>query len=332
MGHTSFFDSVYLFFVTRTSGEYFLLSLIILLPLFFFLGHLYTVWRAKEAKRKQKLFVMQQLELAYSQIETFSIQVGERDTRTNYMAILDSITNDFLTLSITEYMSPLWINQKADFFFCVRRDAQRDFYRFRAPILSLKPSGKTTKIRVPSPNSLEMGQKRAFFRITPLPETIRVIAIWLLSDTAHLPKATSDVGKPYMSVTFKDRKDEKVSPLNVEDISGTGIALRIILKNQDEELLIEKGKQILCLLVYDASLQKKEHLVNFCCTGRVTNVRSVKNAFIVGAEFENWALLNRGKPTINWFKQQKAVGIGPILNWVTKMDLERHKILASETF
>ncbi len=336
MGHTSFFDSVYFFFVTRTAGEYFLISLVILLPLFFFLGHIYAVWHTKKLERRQKDFVMEQLETAYSQIETFNIQVGEHETRTNYMAILDVLSDEFLTLSIAEYMSPLWIDQKADFFFCVRRETHRDYYRFRVPILSVESDQdsiqKITKIKIPVPKTIEIGQKRAFFRITPFPEAIRVIALWLLPEAATLPKETADIGDPFMSITHRElNKEEKNARLSVEDISGTGIALRIITNKPEDVEKIKACKQILCLLVYNTSLQKEEHLVNFCSTGRITNIRSIRDAHIIGIEFENWALLERGNPTINWFKQQKAVGIGPILNWVTKMDLERHKIFANES-
>lgn len=328
MDHTSLFDSIYFFFVTRTSGEYFLLSLFFLLPLLLFLARLVNRIRADRQAREQKAFVMEQIERAHQQIETFDIQLGEREMRTNYMSILKDVTPDFLTLSVSEYMSQIWLDKKVDIFFCVRRDGKRDFYKFRVPIVELTTKDQMTYVRVPTPSNLEIGQKRAFFRITPTPESIRVVAIWILYPDQPLPRSTVEIGDPFLSYTLKSSSKENSFSLSVEDISGSGIAFRLQIKTDDERLV--KGGQILCLLVYNDSVNEKEHLVNFCGVGRITNIRKIvkDDSNVVGVEFTNWAILERGNKNINWFSQQKSAGIGPILSWVTKMDIQRHKSMA----
>ena len=50
-------------------------------------------------------------------------------------------------------------------------------------------------------------------------------------------------------------------------------------------------------------------------------------ALILGVEFTNWAVLEQGKSEIHWFHSSTSRGVGPITQWVMRMDMEQRKLL-----
>ncbi len=313
--------------VTRTGGEIFLIFLALSLPLLFFIFREFNRFRHARELRKRKQVIHDTMQTAQLQNETFEIQLGEKDARTAYSALLNKIGEDELEFLTFSHISKVWEGNEASIFFCIRDKKQRIFYKFVAVLWSIDPHQQASLLRVKTPKGLEIGQKRAFFRIAPLPNTIRVLALWALLPTAPLPRTTNEIGPPLISCTMRRKTDRPDDfSLNVEDISGSGIGLRVRTSLEDERIV--KDGQILCLVVYNEAIHGEERLVNFVCTGRITNIREDAEKTgnrILGIEFTNWALLEKGNPAINWFHQTKATGIGPILQWVTKMDIESRK-------
>ena len=328
MQHTSIVDSIQFFFITRTTGELLLLLLIVLLPLLYFLVRAFNRYRIRQLIHKRKAFIREMLETAQLQNEGFDIHLDDQAGRASYSALLDHFSDEELEFTVMSHMAQAWEGCQADIFFCVRIKQERIFYKFHVTIKSITPRKNMTVLRVRTPRNLEIGQKRAFFRIAPLPNTVRVLALWLLSPDQPLPRSTAEIGQPFLSCTIhKNAKPEDFFSLYVQDISGSGIGLKLQTSSEDKRLV--KDGQILCLLVYNESMHGDERLVNFCCTGRITNIRQASEddpTKILGIEFTNWALLEKGNHIINWFHQAKATGIGPILQWVTKMDIEQRKI------
>ena len=327
MQHKSFFDSIQFFFATRSSGELVLFALVLALPLLFFLLRELNRYRLRQQALRTKAMILETLQEAQLQNQNFEIQIGEQNSRVSYSSILDHISDDRLEFNVLHHVASVWVTNKADIFFPVINKGIRHFHKFRVPIVAIHARQKSSTITTALPKGLEIGQKRAFFRIAPLPNTVRVLALWLLAPSEPLPRSTSEIGPPFLSCKIRrDGFNEDFFSLHVEDISGSGIGLRLQTTAEDERLV--KDGQILCLLVYNESMHGEEHLVNFCCTGRITNIRQAQDndaTKILGIEFTNWALLEKGNKNITWFHQAKATGIGPILQWVTKMDIEQRK-------
>ncbi|MCR5813008.1 MAG: hypothetical protein K6G15_00755 [Desulfovibrio sp.] len=306
-----------------------LFVLLLSLPFLFFLLRALNRYRLRQQALRNKAIILETLQTAQLQNQNFEIQLGEQNNRVSYSSILDHISDDTLEFNVLHHVSSVWVDNKADIFFSYLEKGIRHFHKFHVPIVSINARQKSSTVYTSLPQSLEIGQKRAFFRIAPLPNTVRVLAIWLLAPSEPLPRSTDEVGPPFLSC--KIRRDgspaQDIFSLHVEDISGSGIGLRLQTTAEDERIV--KDGQILCLLVYNESMHGEEHLVNFCCTGRISNIRQAQDndaTKILGIEFTNWALLEKGNKNINWFHQAKATGIGPILQWVTKMDIEQRKI------
>ncbi|MBO4369236.1 MAG: hypothetical protein J5803_03955 [Desulfovibrio sp.] len=326
MQHLSFFDSIHFFMVTRSGGEIFLIFLLLSLPLLFFIIREFNRFRVARELKKRRQAIYETLQTAQLQNESFEIQLGDQDSRTAYSALLNRLNDDEMELLAFNHIPKVWEGEYSSIFFCVREKKQRIFYKFQATIRSIDPHEQSSIVRVRIPGNLEIGQKRAFFRIAPLPNSVRVLALWALSPTDPLPRATHEIGTPLISCTMHKANAPSSFLLNVEDISGSGIGLRLQTNSNDDRLV--KDGQILCLVVYNEAMHGAERLVNFMCTGRITNIRQdpeKENSRILGIEFTNWAFIEKGVPTINWFHQTKATGIGPILQWVTKMDMENRK-------
>jgi len=325
--HTSIFDSLQFFLATRSSGELLLFALFLALPFLFFLFRELNRYRLRQQAMRNKARIRELLEMAQLQNQNFEIQLGEQSNRVSYSSILELIKGDSLHFNVLHHVASVWVATKADIFFSVVEKGVRHFHKFHVSVVAINARQKSSTVCTEIPKSLEIGQKRAFFRIAPLPNTVRVLALWLLAPTDPLPRSTNDVGAPFLSCKIrKGAESDDIFSLYVEDISGSGIGLRLQTTTEDERIV--KDGQILCLLVYNESMHGEERLVNFCCTGRITNIRQAQDndaTKILGIEFTNWALLEKGNKNINWFHQAKATGIGPILQWVTKMDIEQRK-------
>lgn len=325
-------EDLHYFFITRSYAEIALILLVLLLPLVFFVISAINRYRDHKILQKQRGAIKEVLSRAQLQNESFEIHFDHQAGRTAYNALLHDISFEQIQFTILNRLPKTLIGQRADIFFCVIEQKRRLFYKFRVTVTDLKINKYgLSKISVSFPPSLELGQKRSFFRMTPLPNTVRVLALWLLAPEKNLPRTTAEIGPPFLSATLPKEEESKKEvkenfSLNVQDISGSGIGLKIKAQTDDPRLV--KDAQILFLLVYNEAPKGEESLINFCCTGRITNIRQAAEgdpALILGIEFTNWALLEKGQRLIKWFHQPKATGIGPILQWVTKMDLEKRK-------
>ncbi|MBQ7586352.1 MAG: hypothetical protein IJU40_08910 [Desulfovibrionaceae bacterium] len=328
MNRLSFLDELQYFWDTRTLSDYLIFLAIALFFLIILFIKIFIHFRHKKALREQQKNIHTILERAQIQNENFDLQLGDRLNKNNYSSLLIEVNESSLVFNSLVHIPQDLLNNPAEFFFAVRTKGKKEFYKFRVKVLEVKYHKTITTLTVAKPKSLDIGQKRAFFRITPLPNTVKLLAIWLLDLDKPLPKTTSEVGTPLLSCTWhRENQAEDINTLSVADISGSGIALHIPY-DPDVSPRIVKDAQILCLLVYNESFNETEHLVNFCCTGHITNVRGDRNNKydkIVGMEFTNWAILESSNSNITWFHQAKATGIGPILQWVTRMVIEMRK-------
>jgi hypothetical protein len=197
------------------------------------------------------------------------------------------------------------------------------FYKFDSTILSIHNLTNLNRfhIGIVPPHDLKVAQKRGFIRVTPSREMIRVIAIWPMDDDSPIPKKIADLGRPAIYY----RRGMKESHVNVENISASGIALRIPTQGNPTTLNPIKGSEMLALIVYEHE-KKCKQVVTFWCTCIVTNVRPVPsfNQYIVlGMQFMKWTVTKPGNKQLNWFRTSPMIGISPITQWVTH--ISRHQ-------
>ena len=224
-----------------------------------------------------------------------------------------------ITIRDTKILISFAIERKADV------DNSREFYAFRVRVQNVEPRGDYTLLRVFAPR--EMPCKRTFFRIAPLPNTVSALALWKLKND-EVPEETSEFGPPLLSsrMMCQDSDSEEPYDIDVENISASGIGLRII-QDSEENGSLEVGEKVLTLLVYNNVVDgSDEQYINFCCVGKITNMhRSNDNedVNILGIEFTKWSILSRENPDIQWQEAKKGSGIAPILLWVSRIKKNR---------
>ena len=179
-------------------------------------------------------------------------------------------------------------------------------------------------LRLASPEDLSTGQKRIFIRVKPPKDKVRVIGVWELNSSKPIPRNTAEINNPLLHY----KRGMEIEPVQVENISATGMALRFPMEDLDiKPVDLDKGSQLLCLIIYQVN--KEDRVVTFWCTCDVLNVRMQKEpipALVLGTEFSNWAVLEQGKSEINWFHSTPKSGVSPITQWVMQMDIQQRKL------
>lgn len=257
--------------------------------------------KIRQQKRRRNV-IRQMLQTAQEQNEIFDIKVLE-DNETNKNGLSATLIRQgaaSLDMEVLAYISMKWTGTPVDVYFRVSLPQGPTFYKFRSAIQTVDAGREKSRIGIAAPTDLEVGQNR--------------------------PCTTAEIGRPVMLY----RLDMKNEPVQVENVSATGMALRFPMEDAETRPVdLDKGSQLLCLVVY-AMDKKGERLVTFWCTCEVVNARTVEGlapALILGVEFTNWAVQEEGKAEIHWFHSSPSRGVGPIAQWVMRMDMEQRKLL-----
>ena len=282
--------------------------------------------RRQEARRKA--IIINMLEIAQSNNKGFDIVALDQDISDKSIpATLMTLDNSHLALETLSYVPSLLAGTKVDVYFQAPLPTGTVSYKFHAVIQTVESNKNKSRLRLTFPDEFMPGQRRKFFRIKPPTMQVRVVAIWNLDPAKPIPKNTGEIGRPL--VHYKQGMD--TAPVQVEDISATGIGLRFSLDTltfSQEDL--GKNTTILCLLIYN--MPKEDRTVTFWCTAEVLHTRQdetcVPPVLRIGTIFTNWAVLEQGKSEISWFHSTPTRGVSPITQWVRYMDLERSKLLA----
>ena len=306
-----------------------------------------AIWRRIHARKRSKARVLAMLEEAKEQAQRFEIQSQMAGNRHYLPASLREIGRDRLFFEISgegELPAP---DTRVEVFFRLKdEDVGTVYHKFLCTVLSVVVlAPKRARIELSMPDGLKLGQKRNFYRVKPTPRAVRVLALWMQPEDSPLPTNTADIGQPLYSFTnpaelFAPQEPEdddaakpgKQSPqeepeiaIPVEDISGSGIGLR--LPRPENLDAVELGTHMLCLLVYNES-STEANLVRFWCLGKLVNIREPKdapNSVIFGMEFSHWAILEPDSRDIHWFPNAPQSGVSPISQWVIKQDLEQNR-------
>ena len=299
----------------------------LLLSVFFFLA-LCGAWllvRLRRERRRaddRRAQLLDTLETARVQFATFDLRLISDSPGTNGLsAILLDVDDRTLHLEVADYVDEAWKGLPVDAFFRVDGEDGPVFYVFRSVFLDISPDFGKARVAVALPETLRVEKKRHFIRVRPQEDAVRVIGVWALPEGLPLPRSTEEIGPPLTHAM--PGMAEK--PVQVEDISASGLALRFPGREAGPLREIDKGSHLLCLVVYvlDCSQDKT---TAFWCTGDVVNVRYSSGpppARILGVEFTNWAVLEQGGSEIHWSHSSRTRGVRPILQWVERMDKKR---------
>lgn len=299
----------------------------LLLSLFFFLAlcGAWLFWRLRRERRRasdRRAQLLGTLEIAREQFATFNLRlISDTPGTSGLSAILLDVDERTLHLEVTDYMDEAWKGLPVDAFFRVDGEDGPVFYVFRSVFLDISPDFGKARATIALPETLRVEKKRHFIRVRPQEDAVRVIGVWALSEGLPLPRSTEEIGPPLTHAT--PGMTEK--PVQVEDISASGLALRF--PDHEAEALrgIDRGSHLLCLVVYVLDCAQ-DKTTAFWCTGDVVNVRHSSGpppARILGVEFTNWAILEQGGSEIHWSHSTPSRGVRPILQWVERMDKKR---------
>lgn len=280
--------------------------------------------RRQEAKRKAVIAEM--LELAQANNEGFDIVPRDKSAPfKNLTAILIHLNKNELELEVLSHISRYLTGTVVDVYFRAALPTGQVSYKFSSAIQNVEAGKNKTRLRLSFPADLDAGQKRNFIRVRPPRAEVRVIGIWKLDPATPIPRDTGEIGRPLIYY----KQDMAAAPVQVEDISATGMALRFDLSSLSVlPETLEKDAQLLCLLIYH--INREDRVVTFWCTLDVLHARQVEGenpALLLGTIFTNWAVLEQGKSEISWFHSTPARGVSPITQWVMGIDREQKKLL-----
>lgn len=325
----SFFEKLYVYIWHATPTEYIVVGSVLAILLCIAYTKSRAVYSRTRHVKNSRARLLSMFEEAQTQNQSFEIHVQSKDSnKIIASSILQETAGDGLVFETLTHVSDLLVGAAVDIFFRLREKQSTHYYKCHCKILQVEMLlTKRARVKVSIPNDFAVGQKRNFFRIKPSQEAVRVLALWEHPYDRPLPRCTAEIGNPIFRFTnleqTKEFDDNLFMPL--EDISGSGMGLRIPKPENAEDL--QTGMQILCLLVYSESANENK-LIKFWCIGKVVNIRETpdqKDSLLLGLEFSNWAIMEAGKSEIRWFHNSATSGVGPITQWVMKMNLEQSK-------
>lgn len=275
----------------------------------------------KHANSRQR-YLMETFELAKNQFVEFNIKPETMEGRAGFSAMLDEAGEKILQLDANGFVPEDLQGKSAEVFFRAQREEGPVFYAFQTVIEKVAGDFENTRLTLKTPDHLRVEKKRHFIRVQPDKEDIRVIGVWQIEPGKRLPRNASDIGSP--STHFKPGMDSV--PVQVENISGSGLALRFSgAKLEDLEKQFPKGNQILCLVIY--VLEGAEKPIAFWCSGEIMNARVKEGPepeLILGLEFTNWAVLESSSSEIHWAHSSPTKGAKPMLQWVAQVEKKQN--------
>lgn len=295
----------------------------LLSALFFLLlcGLFYSIKLARKKKvlNAQESFVHKALSLAQSQYEIFNIKLNTPGmARNGLSAMLHSIDAKSMEMVVQDYVTEDWDGKPVEVFFRTKNPEGPVFYVFNSKILKIQSDYGNSRLVCALPQNLRVEKKRHFIRVQPQKDDIRVIGVWPMQAGQTLPAATNEIGTPLTHY----RPGMPDEPVQVENISASGLALRFLYGDDDKPAVeLSKGAQLLCLVVYVH--EESEKPIAFWCTGEVMNSRVTdgpQKALVLGLEFTNWAILEQGTSEIHWAHSSPTRGVRPIAQWVGIID------------
>lgn len=299
-----------------------LVGLVVILYGLAHLAHKYRISRRNVHARES--IARSILEMAVIQRSTFRMDFQRKDLGGYKIAgSCADVKRDYIVIDMgSAFVSADWVGEEVLVFFEVSFKRKPSYYQFRTRISSVRRLDAAAQLYLPIPPYLDPGQKRSFLRVTPDKASVLGLGLWPLTGATPLP--TSVEGVPPATVNFRPGQAEVVT---LENISAGG--MRVVFNKSHpapKELSLEKGSQMLCLLLLKP-MEGSKPLI-FWFTAVITmDAEDTDHSHHVGVRFTNWAQMDTGKKNFFWFPIDKGEGAAPLAAWVMRHHLEQSKRL-----
>ncbi|MCL1939252.1 MAG: hypothetical protein FWG04_01140 [Desulfovibrionaceae bacterium] len=196
-------------------------------------------------------------------------------------------------------------------------------YQFRTRICGMRRKNGTFELILNIPETLDNGERRNFFRVSPFPEHVYALRIWMLKDENSPPTTPAELAPSEWSESIHARSMPISSLVN---ISAGGLGLLI---SHEENSLISSAQvkdRVLCFLALHPL--KGAHPSAFWLDCEVANRSAERNASCtgLGLRFNAWALPGPDEQMQDWRLVDKQEGITSLANWVLKQQLAQRAL------
>ncbi len=292
-------------------------------------GIVLVFWRKQnlESRRKNRAasLILEKITEAQLQRELFNVEImddpGEDGSQLKgFVGSLQRNQNGILALEVLSSLPNSYFGKPVCVYFRLKSNNTQNFFRFTSRIEALQSKRGISTVCLSLPDCFEGEQKRNFFRVQPLPGSVRALGLWELNASQPMPETTADLKRPLCA-----SKEGIANPaIKLDNVSASGIALSMPMNHPDGPApQLSRGTQILCLIAF----RYNGSLLAFWCTGEIVNSREKDNGTttVYGIEFTNWAILPDGQTAFNWFHASPVRGIPIISQWVDSMDTGKGK-------
>lgn len=279
----------------------------------------FFLWKYLEKKKylnAKNKFIGQVLNEALKQKSPLDLKLLGSSANIGVSTLLSAINSSGLIMHTGQAVSAEWNKKPVEVYFRVMDEEEPVFYVFESKVLNLALHAQGSDITLLVPDHLRVEKKRHFERARPSSSDILMVAVWPISAGRRLPRTIADLGKP--PVRWKAGDTEM--PVRLENISGSGIALRFAESSETLPFEARKGRQIICLVAYKPETAAARPTV-FWCTAEIMNTRIIEKSTAIGLEFTNWAVQEQGDTEIHWAHNSPWRGVKPILEWVKQLEM-----------
>ncbi len=289
-------------------------------------GIVLVFWRKQslESRRKNRAasLILEKIAEAQLQRELFNVEIMEESEdaaqHKGFVGALQRCQNGILALEVLSALPSGYFGKTVCVYFRLKSNNTQNFFRFTSRIEALQSKHGVSTVCLAIPECFEGEQKRNFYRVQPLPGSVRALGLWELNASQPMPETTADLKRPLCAT-----KEGIAQPcIQLDNVSASGIALSMPINHPDGPAPdLTRGTQILCLIAF----RYNGSLLTFWCTGEIVNSRDKDNGAsrVYGIEFTNWAILQNGQSAFNWFHASPVRGIPIISQWVDSMDTSR---------
>ncbi|MGE9986317.1 hypothetical protein [Desulfovibrio sp. SGI.169] len=309
-----------------STKEYILISGGIVVALSFVIVWLRALVQRIQSQRHRRNVIRQLLQSVQEQNEIFDLKKSvEGNGKNGLSATLLEQKGASLIMEVLDYVPSEWVGAPVVAHFRDPRPEGPIYYQFHTSVQAVESEHKKSRLSLAAPVDLEVGQKRKFIRVKPHHDAVLGINTWPIDPSKPFPRSMAEAGPPLISY----RLGMENAPVQVEDISSTGMALSFqkeYAKKWPVDLI--KGSQLLCAIAYLMD-PKNEQPGAYWCVCRLLNTREPADrpVLILGLEFTYWAMLEKGKSRLHWFRCSPSAGVTHIAQWVMRMGLEQSKRL-----
>lgn len=282
-------------------------------------GYFPAKLRERKNRERQRNVIRETLLQAQESNELFDVQFLDVDSSIyNVSGILVALDEDVMRLEVLHHVPGDLKDTDLDVYFRIPIPSGYSMFKFKSRLLGLHVEKDRSELILPYPQILDVGQPRKFLRVTPPDDAVQTISIWPI-DGMLLPRDQHDIHESMMSSTL-------YPIIRLENISASGMAVRFPGATPGElPYFFLEGSLLLVRIVYTMPGDRRK--VGFWGSCRITELRndSDRPYLIAGMQLTDWAIEEPDTTSLSWFPVTPETGATPIIQWVTKMDIEQYR-------